>query len=370
MTAPEGRPVRVLVIAPSLDRPGGQSIQAARLLDGLRREPSVHASFLRTDTALPGPLRGLRSLRYARTLVRFPLYVAALAAGIPRCDVLHVFSASYWSFLLTSAPAVTLARLFGKRVVLNYHSGEAPEHLVRSRTAVRLLGRVDAIVVPSAFLEETFARFGLATTVVPNHVDLDAWPFRARGAPQPVFLSARALEPSYGVATVLHAFGLVQKRFPQAELRIVGDGSSRRELEGLARELGLRAVTFSGTVEPARMSKVYDAADVLLNGSTVDNFPLSLLEAFASGLPIVSTAAGGIPWLVGNEKTGLLVPLDDPKAMAAAAVRLLLDRDLATRLADAARAECSKYSWSAVRPQWLALYDRLAAPRTWRASGT
>ena len=148
---------------------------------------------------------------------------------------------------------------------------------------------------------------------------------------------------------------------PEATLRIVGDGCQRGRLEALVNELGLRSVTFSGEIEPAGMPEVYDGADVLLNASTVDNMPLSLLEAFAAGLPVVSTAAGGIPHLVRDGETGLLVDIGDAAGLAAAAVRLLRDDELASRLAAAAREECSRYEWSATGPQWLRLYERLAA---------
>jgi glycosyltransferase involved in cell wall biosynthesis len=244
---------------------------------------------------------------------------------------------------------------------VNYHSGDAPDHLSSWRTAVRTLRWADAIVVQSPFLAQVFARFGLNVDVIPNHVDPDLLPFRERRPLQPLFLSTRALEPSYDVATVLNAFGTIQQQFPEAELKIVGDGSSREALEELSQELRLRGVTFTGAVDVARLADVYDGSDVFLNASTVDSMPLSLLEAFASGLPVVSTAAGGIPDLVKNEETGLLVPLRDPGSLAAAAIRLLREPDLSSRLAAAARAECSKYSWSATRPSWVALYDRLAA---------
>lgn len=351
------------MIAPSLELAGGQSVQAARLIHGLSAERSVQVSFLRTDTAFRGPLRPFRSVRYARTLMRLPLYLVMLVVRIPRCDVLHVFSGSNWSFVLSPTPAILLGKLFRKKVVVNYHSGLVLEHLPRWRTAIRTLRWTDAIVVQSAFLERAFARVGLSTVVIPNHVDLAALPFRSRTPLRPLFLSTRALEPSYGVATVIRAFAIIKQQFADAELHIVGDGSSRAALERLVHELELPGVTFRGVFDPARAASIYDAADVLLNASTVDNMPLSLLEAFACGLPVVSSAAGGIPDVVRNEETGLLVSVDDPNALAAAAIRLLREPDLASRLTDAARSECAKYSWTATGPDWLHLYRRLVNGR-------
>jgi glycosyltransferase involved in cell wall biosynthesis len=289
-------------------------------------------------------------------MARFPLYVASLLLRIPGCDVLHVFATSYWSFRLTTMPAILLGKTFGKEVIVNYHSGSATDYLSNSRAAVGALRLADALVVQSSFLAGVFDSFGLDTTVIPNHIDVASFRFRVRSPPRPRFLSTRALEPKYDVETILRAFALIQGQVASAELRIVGDGSRRNELEEIARTLDLRGVSFSGLVDPARIPDVYDASDVLLNASIVDSMPLSLLEAFAAGLPIVSTATGGIPDFVSHEQTGLLVPQRDPAAMAAGALRLVREPELAARVASNARAASANYAWPAVGPHWLALY--------------
>jgi glycosyltransferase involved in cell wall biosynthesis len=118
----------------------------------------------------------------------------------------------------------------------------------------------------------------------------------------------------------------------------------------------LKNVEFKGLLAPEAMPRVCDEADVYLNASNVDNMPLSILEAFSSGLAVVTTNAGGIPHMVEHERTGLVVRMNDHEALAASALRLLEDTDLAARLAHAAHAECDKYRWDAVRPQWLEFY--------------
>ena len=127
-------------------------------------------------------------------------------------------------------------------------------------------------------------------------------------------------------------------------------------IEALARELGLRNVEFKGLLAPEAMPGLCDEADVYLNASNVDNMPLSILEAFSSGLAVVTTNAGGIPHMVEHGRTGLVVQMNDHEALAASALRLLEEEDLAARLALAARAECDKYRWDVVRPQWLEFY--------------
>src|ERR1044071_2833992 len=114
--------VRVLVVAPSFDILGGQAVQAARLIARLREVDSFAVGFLAINPRLPGVLRALQAIKYLRTLVTSVLYFITLFAQIPRYDVIHVFSASYFSFLLAPTPAILIGKLFRKRVLLNYHS--------------------------------------------------------------------------------------------------------------------------------------------------------------------------------------------------------------------------------------------------------
>jgi glycosyltransferase involved in cell wall biosynthesis len=291
------------------------------------------------------------------------VYLVSLLARIPRADVVHVFSASYFSFLLAPAPAILLARLLGKCVVLNYRSGEADDHLARWGWHAKPIMRLaHAIVTPSGYLVEVFARHGLRAESVENFVDLGAIPYRVRARPAPRFLANRNFESLYNVACVIRAFAVIQEHIPQARLTLVGRGRQRAELEALVGTLGLQGVTFTAAVPPAEMARLYGDAEVYLNAPNIDNMPNSVIEAFAAGLPVVSTAAGGIPFIVTDGVDGLLVPVGDAAALAAAALRILAEPGLAERLTGAARARVVEtYSWDAVRVRWLALYRRLAA---------
>jgi glycosyltransferase involved in cell wall biosynthesis len=177
-----------------------------------------------------------------------------------------------------------------------------------------------------------------------------------------VFLSNRSFERHYNVACVLRAFARIQQSHPHARLILAGDGKERGALEDLARELDLQHVEFLGRVVPDRMPGLYDAADVYLNAPDIDNMPGSILEAFASGLPVVTTDAGGIPYIVRHEETGLMVPRGDHEAMAAAALRLLEDPALGGRLSACAFAECRrKYAPEAIFREWRSVYEGLMA---------
>jgi len=356
------RPLRVLLVGPSLDILGGQAVQAARLLERLREIPGLEVDFLPVNPRLPGALGALQRVKYVGTVATSLAYGASLLARVPRYDVVHAFSASYWSYLLAPLPALAVGKLFGKRTVLNYRSGEADDHLANWRSAVPTMRRLaDAIAVPSGYLVDVFARHGLTAESIFNFVDVDALPHRERATARPLFFSNRNLEPLYNVGCTLEAFALVQREVPGARLVLAGDGSQRAALERRARELGLTDVEFLGRVPNARMGALYDAADVYLNSPDIDNMPGSIIEAYAAGVPIVTTNAGGIPYIVRHEETGLMVERGDHRAMADAALRLLREPGRAHRLSSRARAEClDRYVWPAVRHEWVALYERLA----------
>ena len=359
------RRIRVCLVAPALTIPGGQAIQAARLYQGLCRIPSLDVGFVPTNPALPRILRPLQRVRYLRTIVTVVRYVWTLLRSLAAYDVVHVFSASYWSFVLNPTPAVLLAKLYRKKVILNYRSGEAEDHLRRwGRTAIPVMRQADALVVSSGFLMGVFARAGLRARMIPNIIDFEQFRFRERRPLRPRFLANRHLEPLYNVACVLRAFARIQRAVPDARLVVAGEGSQRAALEQLARELGLRHCEFVGRVRPDRMPGVYDAADIYLNAPDVDNMPGSILEAFASGVPVVTTDAGGIPFILRHFDTGLLVPRGDDAAMATAALQLLDDPALAARLTARAFAESHRlYAADDVLAQWLRVYESLSDTR-------
>ena len=105
-------PIRVCILAPSLDILGGQSRQAVRLTNGLRAEQSLHVDFIPHNPRLPRPLRFLQHIKYVRTLVTTLAYWTSLFTRLWRYDVVHVFSASYYSYLLSVAPAILVVKLY------------------------------------------------------------------------------------------------------------------------------------------------------------------------------------------------------------------------------------------------------------------
>lgn len=354
------RQPRVAIVAASLDIVGGQAVQAQALYDRLTAD-GWDVTFVPVNPRFPARAAWLRRVPLARTLANQSLYLPSLHA-LRHADVVHVFCASYWSFLLAAAPALVVGRALRKRVLLNYHSGEAPDHLARWGVLVHpWLRLADEIVVPSQFLAHVFARHGHRARVIHNIVDLRRFDYRDRAHLRPVLLSNRNLEAHYGVDNTLRAFALLRERRNDAELTVAGAGSEEPRLRGLAQQLAVDGVHFTGRVAPDAMPQLYQDADVFVNSSTIDNQPLSVLEAFAAGVPVVSTATGGIAAMVRDGETGTIVPAQDPVAMAAAVEDLLAHPARAREMALRAHDELRSYTWGVAREQWSRAYRGVAA---------
>lgn len=362
-------PLRIGLVGPLPPPSGGMANQTLQLA-GLLRAAGHTVDVLQVNAPyrpawaarLPGLRAGFRLLPYLGALWR--------AAG--QADLFHVMANSGWSWHLFAAPAIWIGRLRGCPVVVNYRGGEADAFLERSRAVVGAsLKRASTVVVPSGFLEAVFGRHGFAAVVVPNIINLERFAACAPAAPgsAPRVLIARNLEPIYDNATALRAFALFAKVHPQARLVVAGSGPLRAELEALAVQLGVADnVRFTGRVDNAGMAALYQGADLMLNPSLVDNMPNSVLEALASGVPVVSTNVGGVPYLVDDGKTALLVPPGAPEAMAQAMLRLFAEPGLAARLRAAGLAHVQQFTWTEVQPRLLQVYRAAIGASTPKAA--
>lgn len=355
--------LKIAIVAPSMGILGGHAVQASRLIRAWRDDGEIDAWLVPINPTPPRGLRWMTRIKFLRTLITQAIYWPSLAREFRKADAVHIFSASYSSFLLAPLPAVIIARLLGKPVLMNYRSGQAPNHLRHSAIARATLRHVDYNAVPSRFLHDVFASFAIRSEIIPNIVDVERFRFRRREPLRPRILSTRNFEKLYNIPCTLRAFRLVQDQYPDATLTLVGGGTQDAAVRELARQLGLQHVTFAGRVAPEDIWRYYAEADLYLQTPNIDNMPTSVLEAYASGCPVVATRAGGVPAILTDGLHGLLVPCDDHQAAADAILRLLDDPTLARHLTDAALDACSRYQWASVRHQWLDLYRRLVGGR-------
>lgn len=344
--------LKITIVAPSMRKVGGQSIQAKRLVEALSDDINFEINFLPND-----PETIFQNVKILRTIFTSLKFWLLLLTNLPKTEIVHIFSSGTTSYIISTLPPLFISKLFRKKTILNYHTGEAEEHLKNWKlTAKPTMKWFDKIVVPSQFLVDVFAKYGLKAEVVYNFVDTEKFKFKKRQKLRPIFLSNRNFEAYYNVGCIIRAFAEITKVVHEAQLTVAGFGSEESKLKQLVIDLDLKNVKFVGRIPNDEMPKLYDSADIYLNASTVDNMPLSLIEAFAAGIPVVSSNAGGIPYLITHEKNGMLIAMNDCKSLANEAIRLLNDKDLAQNIIKLAHLDSEKYEWQKVKKDWVDFY--------------
>ncbi len=342
---------------------GGMANQTQQLA-GLLSGEGVTVTLVRTNADYRPQL--VAGMPVIRAIARMFPYLVALWKTAGRCDVLHVMANSGWSWYLFATPAIWIARLRKKPVIVNYRGGEAESFFSEAtRFAHMTLRKASKLIVPSGFLRAVFFGFGAQAEIVPNIVDLAH--FNNPAPHRPIrrhFLVARNLEPIYDNETAIRAFAKVHREFPDATLTIAGSGPLAAALKLLAEHEGVgSAVVFAGRLDREKMANAYRKADVAINPSLVDNMPNSVLEALGSGVPVISTNVGGVPFVVRHEQTALLVPAGRVEDMAKAMRRLMTDATLCENLINNGLAEANKYTWQQVWPVLADVYSQATACR-------
>jgi glycosyltransferase involved in cell wall biosynthesis len=198
--------------------------------------------------------------------------------------------------------------------------------------------------------------------LTPFGVDLQRFVPAAR-APGPVTIgTVKSLAPAYGIDVLLRAFARIAGAC-DARLLIVGDGPQRAELQVLAHQLHIDVrVRWAGTVPHADVPAWLQRLDVYVAASRHESFGVAVVEAMACGVPVVVSDAGGLPEVVVAGESGLVVPRDDPAALAAALQRLIDDVPLRQRLGQAGRARArAEYAWPDCVSRMLACQDAVIA---------
>jgi glycosyltransferase involved in cell wall biosynthesis len=208
-------------------------------------------------------------------------------------------------------------------------------------------------------------RRGRTVRVIPNVVLLSDQKYMLRRSLSPKFLWMRSFHPIYNPAMAVEIFAKVKARRQYATLVMAGvDKGLESEMKDLVASLGLQdSVRFPGFLDAAAKAREFSEADIYLNTNTVDNMPVSVVEACASGVPVVATNVGGLSHLITHEQDGLLVPNGDVDTAVDAVERLLSDQRLAERLSTNGRRLAERSDWPNVRKMWEALFDEVLNDR-------
>lgn len=287
-------------------------------------------------------------------------------------DVAVVDLYSGRAFWWGEAAAWLLTRL-RRPFIFVLRGGSLPERAARQPERMRAcLRRAAAIVAPSSFLRERMRAYGAEPILLANPLDNSRYEFQLRSQPQPRLVWLRALHEIYNPTLAIEVLARLTPDFPALHLTMIGpdkgDGSWQR-VEQMAQALGVAdRLTMPGGVAKRDVPRWLNGGDIFLNTTNVDNTPLSVLEAMACGLCVVSTEVSGIPYLLADGVDSLLAPPNDGAAMAAAVRRILREPGLAEKLSHNARVKTEQFDWAVVLPQWKELLCRVSASQCFRGS--
>src|SRR5262245_45721845 len=293
-----------------------------------------------------------------------------------RYQVAQVDVFSGRAFLWAEAVCAVL-RLVGKPYILTLHSGNLPVFAGSWKGRVRRLLRSSAVVTtPSRYLQVQMTPYRNDLFVLPNALEIKNYAFHPRIKPRPRLMWIRqfSFQETYNPFLAVRTVQLLANELPEITMTMVGTDQGEGaflKFQQWVDKLGLTdRVIFPGGVSKLEVPYWMSKGDIYLNTTNVDNTPVTVIEAMACGLCVISTNVDGMPYLLEHEHDALLVPPDDPIAMAQAIRRLLTEEGLAERLSRNARRKAEQFDWSIIFPKWEALFTSVGTgiPHNFRRS--
>lgn len=233
--------------------------------------------------------------------------------------------------------------------------GNLPDRLKKSPKQCNLFfSKANINIAPSNYLFEAFKEAGFKNVkLIPNSIEIENYDFKIRASIKPNLLWVRAFAEIYNPILALKVLKQLLKDYPNAQLSMVGPfrDNSIDECKSYANKHNL-PVKFTGKMDKAEWIDYSKNFDVFINTTNVDNTPVSVIEAMALGLPIVTTNVGGLPYLLKNKEEAILVNPNDVTEMHNAILKLLKDQDFAQKLSENGRKLTETFDWSVVKNQW------------------
>lgn len=254
-----------------------------------------------------------------------------------------------------------LCRILGLPYIPVLHGGDFPTRMEKSPRMTEVLLKQSSLnITPSRYLLEALESRGYEARLVANTIPIHDCPFKERKSFRPRLLYVRALAEIYNPKMALRVLAEILKDYPGAELCMIGpdgDGSLQGCIE-LSRELGIESkVKFAGKLPKEEWHHNSEGYDIFINTTNKDNTPVSVIEAMALGLPVISTNPGGIPYLIEDGVDGLLVETNDVHGMANKIRSLLVDVEYAIEMAVSARRKAESFDWETVKILWKEIID-------------
>ncbi|MCO5259135.1 MAG: glycosyltransferase family 4 protein [Crocinitomicaceae bacterium] len=270
-------------------------------------------------------------------------------------DMVHIDVFSGAGFRIAEI-ASSIAKWRNKKILLTLHGGRLPEFYQKnSKRVVSLFNRATKIYTPSLYLQDYFRKeLVFSIQYLPNSFNTQTFPERQQVIENHSILWVRAHNVIYQPWVAVEALKIIRETFPQASLTMIGPDKGRlsKVKEIIAQYQLQDAVRILGAVPNNELSPYYTSHHVFFNTTTFESFGVCVLEAAASGIPIVSNQVGEIPYLWKDENEALLVSNNSPQLFAEQTIRIFNDKDLAMKLSNNARKKAEQFDWEEVKKEW------------------
>jgi len=250
-----------------------------------------------------------------------------------------------------------LSKYFNIPYITILHGGSLEDRLKYSKKMSKFIfDNAYLNVSPSNYLKHIFQKYGYDTLYIPNNLEVDNYPYLKREVFKPRLLYVRAFSKVYNPSMALDVLKLLKDDYKESTLCMVGpdkDGTLEN-LKQKAKEMDLeKDVVFTGKLSKEEWIALSKDYDIFINTTNVDNTPVSVMEAMALGLVVVSTNVGGLPYLIEDKKDGILVDRNDAVMMSNKIKEILTEQNIAKELTQNARTKVESFDWSIVRKKWL-----------------
>jgi len=240
------------------------------------------------------------------------------------------------------------------------HGGKLPNRLKSHKSlSNKLFGKALTNVAPSKYMMQQFKDAGFHNiTYIPNTIEIENYPFKNREPITAKLLWVRSFSEIYNPLLALETVELLKKKGLDVSLCMVGpdkDGSLQH-CKKTASDLNL-PITFTGMLQKKEWVALSKNYDIFINTTNFDNMPVSVMEAMALGLPVISTNVGGLPFLIKNEVDGILVPPNNPDVFVNAIEYLCANPLKSKEITKNARTKIEGFDWQKVKHSWIALLN-------------
>ncbi|MEA2107181.1 MAG: glycosyltransferase family 4 protein [Bacteroidota bacterium] len=286
----------------------------------------------------------------ARIFLIFPLIFK-----VKQFQVIHIHGCSGLGFYPIFIGIIASKVFARKKAIITYHGGGAENFLKNHSGFIKwFMKKANYITVMSNFLQNIFAKYQIETVILKNLINIKIETTTQLVIDTPRILSIRSLSTNYNIHDIISAFALIKNKFKGATLQIAGSGPLEASLKKQAEEIS--GITFLGQIPNKEITTLMNRNNVFITVPSHDNQPMSILEAFSVGIPVISTKVGGIPDMITDVYNGFLVDVHSSEQIADKVTWIFSNQNKIPEILANAKESVKDYQWPVIKNKLLMLY--------------